>query len=101
VPTLPSTTAALRANPRRFARFIALPLKRALNSACDMVTSSRATVRASGESNPSRDASAGSINASANLMFHGQTSWEVCRYTRLEIPLGTGSGTLRKTTSER
>jgi hypothetical protein len=35
---LPSVTAALRASPRRFARFSALPLKRTLNSACDIAS---------------------------------------------------------------
>ena len=43
VPTLPNATAALRASPRRFARFIGEPLKAALNFACVMPNNSRAS----------------------------------------------------------
>jgi hypothetical protein len=32
----------------------------------------------------------------ANLTFHGQTSWEVCRYTHFEVPLATGRGALKR-----
>jgi hypothetical protein len=34
-----------------------------------------------------------------NLAFHGHTSWDVWRYTHFEIPLGTGSRTLREKTT--
>jgi hypothetical protein len=41
VPTLPSTTAALRFIAGSFARSIGEPLNAALNSACDMPNESR------------------------------------------------------------
>jgi hypothetical protein len=56
VPTVPNATAALRASPRRFARFIGEPLNVALNSGCDMPNESRASVRASSVPNASRGA---------------------------------------------
>ncbi|WP_310569960.1 hypothetical protein [Gemmatimonas sp.] len=91
MPTLPNTTAALRATPRRFARFIALPLKRALNSAGDMVSNARAIMRALPLSRPTRDLKAGSVSSLENLMLFGLTSWEVCWYNRFSIPLRAGA----------
>jgi len=43
---LPSTTAALRCNPRNFARFTCEFLNAAPKSFCDIASSSRASVRA-------------------------------------------------------
>ena len=93
VPTLPSTTAALRASPRRFARFIGEPLNAALNSGWSIDSSSRASVRASFVPNASRGANAGSRSSGANLTLNGQTSWEEWRYNHFEIPLATGRRT--------
>ena len=46
---------------------------------------------------PSRNGRArnGESSASAceNFTFHGQTDWEMCRYTRFKIALATGQGT--------
>ena len=57
---------------------------------------SRANVR---ESFPTIDSRAANGESSAsvceNFTFHGQTDWEMCRYTRSEIPLTSGRGTLR------
>jgi hypothetical protein len=54
VPTLPSTTAALRFSPRSFARFIGGPLNAPLNSSGVICRISRASVRASLLPNASR-----------------------------------------------
>jgi hypothetical protein len=74
-------------------------LNAALNSACDITSSSRASVRASltppsGLPNAGRSANVGSLSSCANRWFHGHTSWDVWRYTRFAIPLGTGLRTL-------
>ena len=96
VPTLPNATAALRASPRRLARFIGEPLNAALNSACDMASSSRASVRASLTPITSRGANGDSLGSSAeNRTFQGHTSWEEWRYNHFRIPLGTGCRTVR------
>ena len=47
VPTLPSTTAALRFIADSFARLIGEPRKAAENSGCDIASTSRASLRAS------------------------------------------------------
>ena len=59
----PSSTAALRFNPRSFARFIAEPLNARLNSSCDISNSSRASACASFPAIASRAANAGSFSA--------------------------------------
>ncbi|MEO8619722.1 MAG: hypothetical protein ABI625_01580 [bacterium] len=98
MPTLPNATAALRASPRRFARFIGDPLNAAEDSSGDIVSSSRASVRASRPTSASRSANGESLgNACANLTFHGHTSWQICRLTHFEIPLVTGTRTLART----
>jgi hypothetical protein len=43
VPTVPNTTAALRFDPRSFARFIGEPLDAAENSSCVIASNSRAS----------------------------------------------------------
>lgn len=63
VPTLPCTTDALRFSPRSFARLIGEPLNAALNSSCDIGSSSRASVRASLPPSTSRVANAGSFSS--------------------------------------
>ena len=45
-----------------------------------------------------REMEQGTVFGRANFSFHGQTSWEVCRYTRFEIPLSTGGRTLSRWT---
>jgi hypothetical protein len=35
-----------------------------------------------------------SANSCENFTFQGQTDWEMCRYTRFEVALGTGLRTL-------
>lgn len=74
-PTLPSTTAALRFNPRSFARFIGEPLNAAVNSARDMATSSRDIVGASRPATAARGANGESVESpDANLWLYGHTS---------------------------
>lgn len=91
-PTLPSTTAELRRRPRSLARFIGEPLNAAEDSGCDMASSSSASERESLPARAGRAANDGSESSRANLWLYGHTSWEMCRYTRFEIPLDTGSG---------
>ncbi|HEU4629136.1 MAG TPA: recombinase family protein [Gemmatimonadaceae bacterium] len=74
VPTLPSTTAALRLSPRNFARFMGDPLKAAENSGCDMDSSSSASDLASLPASAERAANDGSDSSRANLWLYGQTS---------------------------
>jgi len=95
VRTLPSTTAALRLSPRSFARFIGEPLNARLHSSCVMARISRASDLASRPASASRSVNAGSRSSLAKRTFHGHTSWDLCRLTRFEIPLGTGARTLR------
>jgi hypothetical protein len=37
-----------------------------------------------------------STSACENFTFHGQTDWEMCRYTRFEIALTTGNRTVHQ-----
>ena len=96
VPTFPSTTDAFRCNPRSFARVIGEPLNAALNSACDIASSSRESVTASFPATNSR-AENGDPAASSceNFTFHGHTSWEMCRYNRFMVELDIGRRTLK------
>jgi DNA invertase Pin-like site-specific DNA recombinase len=75
LPTLPSTTAALRRKPRRFARFMGDPLKDAENSSCVIASSSSANDRASLPATAARGAY-GDLAASSfeNLRLNGHTS---------------------------
>jgi hypothetical protein len=57
----------------------------------------RARVLASLPDSTERGANAGSFSSRAKLTFHGQTSWDTWRNTRIAIPLGTGSRGLAKT----
>jgi hypothetical protein len=81
---------------RNFNRFIGDRLNAAVNSSCDIVRISCASVLASLPAITSRGANACPFSSCANLMLYGQTSWENCRYTHFEIPLATGRRTLRK-----
>ena len=91
VPTFPSTTDAFRFSPRSFARVIGEPLNAALNSACDIASSSRESVTASFPAMNSRAANGDpSANSCENFTFHGHTLWEMCRYNRFEVSLSTG-----------
>ena len=73
VPTLPSTTDALRFNPRNLARFMGEPLNAAENSDGDMVSSSSASERESLPASAALGANAGSDSSRANLWLYGQT----------------------------
>ena len=42
-----------------------------------------------------------SANSCENFTFHGHTLWEMCRYTRFEIPLETGWQTVAWRDHER
>jgi hypothetical protein len=76
VPMLPSTTAALRASPRRFARFMGDPLNAAENSGCDIDSSECASERASLPESASLGAyGEPSGSSSENLRLYGHTSW--------------------------
>ncbi len=100
-PTLPSTTAALRVNPRSLARFIGEPLNAAENSGCVICRISRAKVLASFPATTSRGACGESSGSSeAKRTFHGHTSWESWRYNHVRISLGTGARTLSRGGSE-
>lgn len=72
MPTLPSTTAAFRFNPRCFARFIGDLLNARENSSCDIASSAKAEVeeergadlhdtRLLGAQKPARDYRKGSV----------------------------------------
>jgi hypothetical protein len=98
VPRFPSTTAALRFNPRSFARFMGLPLNAALNSSCVIARSSSASRRAFFPRRTSRVASSATPFCRANRTFQGHTSWECGRYTHFEISLAAGSQTFAKST---
>lgn len=99
-PMLSSRMAALRCNPRGFARFIGDPLKATLNSSCVMASNSPASVCASLPAIASRERKGGvSRNRLANRTFHGHTSLDIWRYNRFEIALSTGCRTLRRTTT--
>jgi hypothetical protein len=93
----PSTTAALRLSPRSFARFIGEHRNAAEKSSWVMPNSSRASVHASLLPNASRGANGEpSASSRANLTLYGHTDWDVWRYNRVEIRLGTGARTLAK-----
>ena len=90
-----STTAAFRCNPRTFARFIGDFRNAALNASWSSARMSAASVTASFPAMNSRARNGeSSANACENFTFHGHTSWEMCRYNRLEVTLDTGRGTL-------
>jgi predicted nucleic acid-binding protein len=74
VPTLPSTTPALRLSPTRLARFIGEPLNEAENSACDMDRSCAARDRASCPSRTGLAANAANESSRENLRLYGHTS---------------------------
>jgi hypothetical protein len=74
VPTLPSTTAELRFNPRSLARFIGDSLNASENSNGDMAKNSRARIRASLPATAGRAAKAGSDSGSENLRENGHSS---------------------------
>jgi hypothetical protein len=88
---LPSATATLRSNPRRFVRFTAEPLKRRENSSCVIPIHPISD----GPSIPSRGMKAGSCAGSANE-FQGQTSWARCPLPRNRIELSGGRHTGRQ-----
>jgi len=74
VPTFPSATDALRFRPRSFARFIGEPVNAALNFACDIASSSCASVRASFPAMNARAVNGDpAANCCENFPFHGQT----------------------------
>lgn len=99
-PTLPSTTAALRRRPRSFARFMGEPRNAGANSSCDMDNSERASDLASRPASAARGEKGESSDSSrANLRLNGQTSWDIWRYNRFELPLATGGRTLRRTST--
>jgi hypothetical protein len=76
-PALPSTTAALRFNPRSLARFIGDPRNASENSDGDMAKNSRARVGASLPAIAGRAAKAGSDSGRENLWVYGHTSWQI------------------------
>jgi hypothetical protein len=81
--------------PGSSARFIGEPSCAAENAGHIMPNSSRASVRASLPASASRARYGESSGSSrANRTFRGHTSWDVWRYTRFAIPLGTGAQTL-------
>ncbi len=62
----------------------------------------RANPRVGPPTDPSTDRSPGpraaypgSAASWANFRLNGHTSWEICRLTRFQVPLATGSRTLR------
>lgn len=72
----PSATGMLRSRPRRLARLMGEPLKRALNCSCGIVIHSMSE----GPSTPSRGRKAASRVTCTNLtLSNGHTSWEVCQ----------------------
>ncbi len=93
---MPSTTAALRRRPASFARFFGEPLNAARNASSLMASVSRASVAASLPAIAARGWKLGSFTSRANFTFQGHTSWEMCRYNRIEIPLAAGGRTLAK-----
>ena len=97
VPTLPSTTAALRFMEGSLARFIGEPRNAARYASRSIPRISRASVRAFFPASASRGVNGKFSGSSlANRTFQGHTDWEICRETRFAIPLGTGARTLAK-----
>ena len=95
LPTLPSTTAALRFSPLNLARFIGDFRNTARKPSSSCARRSRASVRASFPAMNSRGANGeSSANACENFTFHGHTSWEMCRYNRVMVELETVRRTL-------
>src|SRR6185312_6778124 len=74
-PAFPSTTAALRFKPRSLARFIGEPLNATENSAADISSNSRESVRASLPATAGRAANEGTDIGRENLWLYGHTSW--------------------------
>ena len=72
-PQLPSATATLRSNPRRFARLTGEPLNRAENSSCesDIISVSGTPCT------PGRAMNPGSVVGVENLRENGHTSWQM------------------------
>ena len=99
VPTLPSTTAALRFSRRSFARLTGEFWNAALDSSCDIATNTVANVPASFPAITSRAANAGSEASLENFTFHGHTSWKKRRQYHFAIKLATGRRTLSETKS--
>lgn len=74
---------ALRQKPSRSACRSAVPAGGRVHSASSVVAhASSVTVVLSG-----RGMNAGSVTARANFAFHGRTSWEGCRDTRIVVAL--------------
>jgi hypothetical protein len=93
---LASTTPASRVSPASFARFIGDCGNVALNACWSSARMSVASVTASFPAMNSRARNGeSSASSTENFMFHGHTSWEMCRHTRIEIPLTTGFRPLR------
>ena len=95
VRTFLSATSALRFRPRSFARFMGEPLNETESSSGVIASRARTGWRASFPASTSRGANAGSFNSCASFTLYGQHGWEMYRQYRFEIPLGTGSLTLR------
>ena len=92
-PVLPSTTAALRFNPRSFARFIGEPLNAAEYSSRDIDSNHRAVARESCPSSDFREENASSVRDFENLPLYGQTSWHTSHpYTISPIASRNPSG---------
>ena len=73
-PTLPKATAALRASPRRLARFIGEPRNADVYSSRDIVSNQRESRTESTPSMCGLAANAGSADGFENVWFHGHTS---------------------------
>ena len=73
-PTLPKATAALRASPRRLARFIGEPRNADVYSSRDIVSNQRASRTESTPSMCGLAANAGSADGFENVWFQGHTS---------------------------
>ena len=77
------TAAAFRRNPTYFARRNAVPAVLRFHSASSIAAHS-SSVRSAISA---RGASAASVTSRANCTFHGQTSCQVCRDTRIVVAL--------------
>ena len=74
---------AFRWKPSHLARRNAVPCVRRFHSASSIAAQSASVVSAIS----ARGANAGSVTARANFTFHGHTSWEICRDTRILMRL--------------
>ena len=77
------TAAAFRRNPTHFVRRNAVPAVLRFHSASSIAAHSASVTSAIS----ARGANAGSVISRANFMFHGQTSWQVRRDTRIAVAL--------------